>query len=72
VIFHLPVTLVFMSFCFQELLHFDVPPPQALFTQVSSAPYLSSQVVCMAPVMPGTFLVLEIHSLIAEPSSSPS
>jgi hypothetical protein len=46
--------------------------PQAFPAHVSMALYLSSQVVYIAPTIPGTLSVLEIHSAMAAPLSSPS
>ena len=46
--------------------------PQAFCAQASIASYRSSQVVYIAPAIPGTLLVLAIQRAIREPSSSPS
>lgn len=48
------------------------PRYQALLAQVAMAPYLSSQVVYIAPTMPGTSFVAANHCSMRAPLSSPS
>ena len=46
------------------------PLPHAFFAHRSIAPYLFSQVVYIAPKIPGTSRVLASHAAISLPSSS--